>query len=30
MIRTRIAGIGMYVPKNVVTNNDLTQVDGYQ
>jgi 3-oxoacyl-[acyl-carrier-protein] synthase-3 len=26
MIRTRIAGIGMYVPKNVVTNNDLTQV----
>ena len=26
MTRTRIAGIGMYVPKNVVTNNDLTQV----
>ena len=26
MIRTRIAGIGMYVPKNVVTNNDLSQV----
>ncbi len=26
MIRTRIAGIGMYVPKNVVTNNDLTRV----
>src|SRR6476619_4349667 len=26
MIRTRIAGIGMYVPKNVVTNDDLTQV----
>lgn len=25
MIRSRIAGIGMYVPKNVVTNNDLTQ-----
>jgi 3-oxoacyl-[acyl-carrier-protein] synthase-3 len=26
MIRTRIAGIGMYVPKNVVSNNDLTRV----
>src|SRR4029078_11794792 len=26
MTRTRIAGIGMYVPKNVVTNNDLTTV----
>jgi len=26
MIRTHIAGIGMYVPKNVVTNADLTQV----
>lgn len=26
MPRTRIAGIGMYVPKNVVTNNDLVQV----
>jgi 3-oxoacyl-[acyl-carrier-protein] synthase-3 len=26
MIRTRIAGIGMYVPKNVVTNDDLSQV----
>jgi len=26
MIRTRIAGIGMYVPKNVVTNDDLTRV----
>ncbi len=26
MIRTRIAGIGMYTPKNVVTNNDLTAV----
>ena len=26
MIRTRIAGIGMYVPKDVVTNLDLTQV----
>jgi len=26
MLRTKIAGIGMYVPKNVVTNNDLTQV----
>jgi len=26
MIRTRIAGIGMYVPKNVVSNNDLTTV----
>ena len=23
MIRTKIAGIGMYVPENVVTNNDL-------
>src|SRR6187551_2548796 len=23
MIRSKIAGIGMYVPKNVVTNNDL-------
>ena len=23
MIRSRIAGIGMYVPGNVVTNNDL-------
>lgn len=23
MLRSRIAGIGMYVPKNVVTNNDL-------
>ena len=26
MTRTRIAGIGMYVPKNVVTNNDLKEV----
>ena len=26
MIRTRIAGIGMYVPANVVTNNDLAKV----
>ncbi|HEY1871760.1 MAG TPA: beta-ketoacyl-ACP synthase 3, partial [Chitinophagaceae bacterium] len=26
MFRTRIAGIGMYVPTNVVTNNDLTKV----
>jgi len=26
MSRTRIAGIGMYVPTNVVTNNDLTKV----
>jgi 3-oxoacyl-[acyl-carrier-protein] synthase-3 len=26
MLRTRIAGIGMYVPKNVVTNHDLTLV----
>jgi 3-oxoacyl-[acyl-carrier-protein] synthase-3 len=25
MFRSRIAGIGMYVPKNVVTNNDLVQ-----
>lgn len=25
MPRSRIAGIGMYVPKNVVTNQDLTQ-----
>jgi 3-oxoacyl-[acyl-carrier-protein] synthase-3 len=26
MFRTKIAGIGMYVPPNVVTNNDLTKV----
>jgi len=26
MIRSKIAGIGMYVPKNVVTNNDLVKV----
>lgn len=26
MPRTKIAGIGMYVPKNVVTNDDLRQV----
>jgi 3-oxoacyl-[acyl-carrier-protein] synthase-3 len=26
MIRTRIAGIGMYLPKNVVTNDDLARV----
>lgn len=26
MPRTKIAGIGMYVPANVVTNNDLTKV----
>lgn len=26
MPRSRIAGIGMYVPKNVVTNHDLTKV----
>lgn len=26
MNRTKIAGIGMYVPTNVVTNNDLTKV----
>lgn len=26
MIRSRIAGIGKYLPKNVVTNNDLTSV----
>ena len=26
MTRTKIAGIGMYVPANVVTNNDLTKV----
>jgi 3-oxoacyl-[acyl-carrier-protein] synthase-3 len=25
MIRSKIAGIGMYVPENVVTNNDLTR-----
>ena len=25
MIRSKIAGIGMYVPSQVVTNNDLTQ-----
>jgi len=26
MNRTKIAGMGMYVPENVVTNNDLTKV----
>src|SRR5262245_36619095 len=26
MFRTRIAGIGMYVPSNTVTNEDLTRV----
>jgi len=26
MLRTKIAGIGMYVPPNVVTNDDLTKV----
>ncbi|MEQ1799526.1 MAG: beta-ketoacyl-ACP synthase III [Lacibacter sp.] len=26
MIRSKIAGIGMYVPSNVVTNNDLTKL----
>ncbi len=26
MHRTKIAGIGMYIPPNVVTNNDLTKV----
>lgn len=26
MIRTKIAGIGMYVPENVVTNDDLAKV----
>jgi len=26
MLRSKIAGIGMYVPQNVVTNNDLTAV----
>jgi 3-oxoacyl-[acyl-carrier-protein] synthase-3 len=26
MLRTKIAGIGMYVPVNVVTNNDLARV----
>jgi 3-oxoacyl-[acyl-carrier-protein] synthase III len=26
MFRTKIAGIGMYVPANIVTNNDLTKV----
>src|SRR6187402_2560808 len=25
MLRSKIAGIGMYVPKNVVTNNDLVK-----
>ena len=25
-IRSKIAGIGFYVPKNVVTNDDLTKV----
>jgi 3-oxoacyl-[acyl-carrier-protein] synthase-3 len=26
MLRTKIAGIGMYVPENVVTNDDLTKL----
>jgi 3-oxoacyl-[acyl-carrier-protein] synthase-3 len=26
MLRSKIAGIGMYVPPNVITNNDLTKV----
>ena len=26
MIRSKIAGIGKYVPSNVVTNNDLTKL----
>lgn len=26
MLRTKIAGIGMYVPENIVTNEDLTSV----
>ena len=26
MLRSRIAGIGMYVPEQVVSNNDLTRV----
>ncbi|HTS46092.1 MAG TPA: beta-ketoacyl-ACP synthase III [Puia sp.] len=26
MIRSKIAGIGMYVPENIITNNDLTKV----
>ncbi|HMG67043.1 MAG TPA: beta-ketoacyl-ACP synthase III [Chitinophagaceae bacterium] len=26
MVRTKIAGIGMYVPKNVISNNDLASV----
>ena len=30
MIRSKIAGIGMYVPKNVFTNNDLPEIHGYQ
>ena len=25
MFNTKIAGIGMYVPENIVTNNDLTE-----
>ena len=25
MLRTKIAGIGLYIPKNVMTNNDLLQ-----
>ena len=25
MLRSIIAGIGMYVPKNIITNNDLTK-----
>ena len=30
MPRTKIAGIGMYVPPNVVTNHDLYEIYGYQ
>ena len=25
MLKTKIAGIGMYIPTNVITNNDLLQ-----
>jgi len=29
MVRSKIAGIGMYVPQHVVTNNDLRKYMGY-
>ena len=26
MLRSKIAGIGMYVPENIVTNDDLSKI----